>query len=355
MHSQFQSRELKIKVQKDLRTYLTYALPLCAILCDDRLYHWFYQHFVQLYTLTDENGNLWVDYLEDRDFYKDVAEYRIYDYSSLSHLESIMEFVVDKINEGYYVIIFIDEYYLPGKSNYQINHYVHQLMIYAYDNQNQKLKTIAFDRNQEFISTEYEYAQFIQAYEEGKKYYESSGIWVRNETVEIIRPREITNIYPFNLELFLKELKTYLLGQGEYSKIRPNNLETNGTKASFNFCVHDELIIHLNNLIDGKDTMDYRYVHLLFEHKLIMYDRLKYIFSNFKTKDELVSLLEEYSRIVKETQIARDFFIKQVIMRLSGIVVSESHITNILLKVKRIICTVKEKEQKVLSDIYHLL
>lgn len=352
MQSELKGKELKIKVQKDLTTYLTFSLPLCAILSDDRMYPWFYQHFVQLYTLTDENGNLWVDYLEERDFYKDIAEYKIYDYISLKQVENIIEFIKDKINHGYYVIIYLDEYYLPKKAGYMKFHFLHQLMVYGYDNESQRLKTVAFDRKQEFVSAEYEYSKIVKSYEEGKTYYELSPIWVLNETVELIRPKGENSPYEFNLGLFLEELKVYLLGQGEYSKLRPNNLETNGKQASFNFKVYDELIYHLNNLIQGNPTMDYRYVHLMMEHKIIMYYRLKYIISNYSSNDDLVMLIEEYSNLVKKMQVARNLFFKQVIAELSGI---EVNFSKIFTKVLEIVRFAKDEECRILTSIYDLL
>lgn len=355
MSYQLQNKELKIKVQKDLTTYMNYSLPLCAILADDGLYPWFYQHFVQLYTSTDEMGNLWADYLEKRDFYKDIAENFIYDCKSLSDEKDILGFIINKINSGYYVIMFVDEYYLPRKSSYMSNHFMHQLMIYGYNNDTSIFKTIGFDEKKEFRNDDYTYEQIQQAYELGKNYYESSPVWVLNETVEIIRLKDITNSYKFDMGLFLNELNTYLSGQGEYSKIRPNNLKTNGTRASFNFKIFDELDFHLNNLIKGKCTMDYRFMHLLFEHKSIMHKRLEYIASSYKSSDRLVSLLQEYKEgVVRRTLVARNLFFKQTIMKENDS--SDAYYDiKILLSLIDIVRLAKEQEKKILTSIYNEL
>ncbi|EPR14071.1 hypothetical protein [Ruminiclostridium papyrosolvens] len=351
MSYQLSENKLRINIQKDLTTYLNYSLPLCAILTDDSLYSWFYQHFVQLYTLTDDNGNLWVDYLEHRDFYRDVAENKIYDYKRLSEEKDIVEFIINKINQGCYVIIFVDEYYLPKKLSYMSNHFLHQLMVYGYSNQTETLMTIAFNEKGVFTSNEYTYKILNQAYELGKENYQSSPVWVLNETAEIIKPKNNIETYNFKLDLFLEELKIYLSGDGNYSMIRPNNLETNGRQASFNFKVHDELILHLNDLIQGKNTMDFRYMHLMFEHKSIMHKRLEYIVSHFNSSEILVMLIREYSGVVKKALYARNLFLKHSVIAQGGSD-NESYKTELLLKIIDTICLVKEQEEKILTNIY---
>ncbi|WP_114298932.1 hypothetical protein [Anaerobacterium chartisolvens] len=343
-------KELKIKVQKDVTTYLNYSLPLCGILSENKLYAWFYEHFIQIYALTDNNGNLWIDYLEDKDFYKNVAEYEIYGCDELKDVGNIIELVADKINMQYYIIVYIDEYYLPGKESYRQWHFLHSLMIYGYDNEKEILKTIAFNNNKDFTQTEYTYGQFVEAYEEGKLYYDSSPVWVTNETLEVIRLKEIDS-YKFDIKSFLEELNGYLSNQGEYSKIRPNNLKINGEKATFNYMIYDELLYHLNNLIQGKITMDYRYMHLMFEHKEIMYKRLKYIGSMYKASDELNELINEYSVKVRNSfKLARNLFFKQMIINRSTD--NKSYANEILLSIIHIVKQIKANEHEILADVY---
>ena len=346
-------KELKVKVQKDVTTYLNYSLPLCAILSDSNLYAWFYEHFIQIYTLTDNDGNLWIDYLEDRNFYKNITEYEIYGCNELKSVESIINLVTNRINLQYYVIVYVDEYYLPGKESYRKSHFLHQLMIYGYDNENKTLKTIAFNKNKDFIETEYTYEQFVESYEEAKIYYDLSPVWVTNETLELIRIKAIDS-YEFNTQLFLKELKCYLSNQGDYSKIRQNNLIINGKKATFNYAIYDDLLFHLNNLIQGKITMDYRYMHLMFEHKDIMYKRLKYISSKYKVSDKLNELINEYlTEVTNSFELARNLFLKQMIVIRSTD--NKSYANEILLNIINIVKQNKINEQRILAHVHSVL
>lgn len=298
-------KELKIKVQKNVTTYLTYSLPLCGILWNDQQYNWLYSHFFQLYTLTDTNGNFWVDYLEDRDFYKDIAEYAILDWESLKDESSITGYLEDNINTGYYVIIFLDEYYLPRNEKYQLKHSMHQLMIYGYNKAEQEFKAIAFDDRFNFTKLVYSYDQIRDAYEIGKSYYDISEPWVKKENVELIKPK-FSNDLQFDCCRFLINLNDYLAGNGDVSQIRPINLQVFGNDASFNINIYDEII--RNYTLGGGD---FRFFYLLSEHKEMMYKRLTFIADRFNLGGDFRELIEQYYPIGRKFFIARNLYLKQ--------------------------------------------
>lgn len=298
------AKELKIKVQKDVTSYLTYSLPLCGILADERRYHWFYNHFIQLFTLSGKGDSFWIDYLEDRDFYREVVEYAILDWESLKDEPDIVKFLKDKIDSGYYVVIILDEYYLPKNSNYQERHYLHQRMVYGYDNTKQEMKAIAFDDLENFTILAYNYETIRDAYEIGKSYYEVSELWVKKENVELVKPNfhEVS----FDWKSFLTDLNVYLSGNGDYSKIRPMDRLVFGDQASFNCNVYPEFIRHLNI-----NAENFRYMYLLAEHKGVMYKRLRFVAENFNLTGETGELIEQYYQVARKFIVARNLYIKQ--------------------------------------------
>lgn len=302
-------KELQIELQKNITTYLTFSLPLCAILANKENYSWLYEHFIQLYTLTDDNGKLWVDYLEDRDFYKDIADYNIIGADKMKNEDNIIEFIVNKINSEYYVIIFVDEYYLSNKNAYNKFHFVHQLMVYGYNNEECSLNTIAFDNNNKFNILKYTFTEFKQAYENGKNSYSDDQPWLKNETVEIIRPKAQNNSSLCNTKAILTNIKKYVSGKDEYSKIRPFNLEVFGDNASFNNEVLSQVEAHLKYWERNEVCIDYRYIHLIYEHKVLMFDRIQYISELYNLNME--KIIKDYSVIKDESIILKNIFLKQ--------------------------------------------
>jgi hypothetical protein len=339
-------KELKIKIQKDVTTYLTYSLPLCGILGDERQYHWFYNHFIQLYTLSGNQDNFWIDYLEDRDFYRDIVEYAILDWECLRDEADIIGYLEDRINSGYYVIIFVDEYYLPTDQNYHRTHYLHQRLVYGYDKTNQLLKSIGFDGERNFINMVYSYDDFRKAYDLGKSYYDVSEPWVKKENVELIKPK--FEDYNFSLPSFLADLKEYLSGEGDYSRIRPMNLEVFGKQAVFNIHAVDDFL--RNPVFDG---VGFRYMYLVAEHKEVMSKRLKFITNDLSLVALPATLLEQYDQIKKRLLISRNFFLKEFIKE--KFEHDKSGAPEILRKITDICQWGKKEECLVLERIYRIL
>ena len=206
---------MRIKLQNEIVTYLCHALPLSVILADERLLPWYYEHFINLFSIVDESGYLKLEFLEYRASYKEVI-YEVYlGYNLLKSESNIINLVIDKINSGYYVIINVDEYYLPVKSRYQKEHFVHHSLVYGYDNARQKLLAVGFNAEQIFAPLTFDYNPFITAYEAGKQYYQESAPWAENNAVELLKLKEYQQEYPFTLQKFLSQLDNYLAGTGD--------------------------------------------------------------------------------------------------------------------------------------------
>lgn len=306
-------KELRIKVQKEINTYMTYSLPLCAVLKDENMYSWLYEHFIQIYALKDNNGGIWVDYLEDRIFYRDIAEYSIIQAKAMENEGSIIDFIIDKINQGYYVITFIDEFYLPNKIPYGVEHNIHQIMLYGYNNVEGKFNTVSFDNQYDFTAYSYKYDQIESAYEKGKLLYSADMPWLQNETVELIKPKNMEAPYHSRLDIILDDIRKYKCGEDGNARIRPFNLAF-GEKASFGRAVMEDIIEYLKYWDKSKASVDYRYIHLLCEHKLLMFKRLKHIYALCNNDKAINRAIEEYSQIAEKSNILRVLFLKETLV-----------------------------------------
>jgi hypothetical protein len=107
-------KEMKVKLQKDLTTYLNFSIPLCATLWDQSKLPWFYEHFNHVYCMTSRGGYFWVDYLEAADLFEDVLESTFLNADRAQDITDISGYLKEKIAEGFYVMIFADEYYISG-------------------------------------------------------------------------------------------------------------------------------------------------------------------------------------------------------------------------------------------------
>lgn len=297
-----QSMELKVVMQKEITTWLHRSLPLCMVLAYDKYLPWYYSNFVQIFSFTNEKGYIELNYLEPRDCCSEIVDMICLGYPLLKNVENIIDYIIENINMGYYLVINVDEYYLPNKWAYNKLHFVHSSLIYGYNNNDKQLKAIGFNQNI-FEEITFDYTQFAQAYENGRIYYKDYAPWCEWSAIQLMRPKKYELEYPFSNERFLKELKNYLFSIGDSVKLY--SFEYNENQVEFGFKVYDVMISSLENLLQGKITSDYRSSHLIAEHKKCVYDRIGYVIARYNLTGEIVTLHKQYLEVVKKFNMYR--------------------------------------------------
>ncbi len=296
------SMELQVVLQKDITTFLHRSLPLCMVLAFEKYKPWFYSNFIQIFSFTNDKGNVELNFLEPRDCCSEIVDMICLGFPMLTHVDNILDYIIKNINMGYYLIINVDENYLPNKLSYNRGHFIHPSLIYGYDNEKKQLKAIGFNQNI-FQEITFDYAQFNEAYENGKLYYQYSAPWTEWSAIQLLRPKKFEKEYPFNHERFIKELKNYTLSIGD--SIRLYSFEYYEDQVEYGLNVYDVFIQSMEDLLQGKITSDYRAIHLLCEHKKCIYDRIEYVISRYNLEGEIVAQHEEYKKVVNQSDIIR--------------------------------------------------
>ena len=304
-----QSMELKVVMQKDITTYLHRSLPLCMVLAYEKYLSWYYSNFIQIFSYTNEQGWVELNYLEPRDCCSEIVDMICLGYPLLKNVDNIIDYIIENINMGYYLVINVDESYLPNKWSYKKNHFIHSSLIYGYDNKEKQLKAIGFQQNI-FSEITFDYTQFIEAFENGRIHYKSSAPWCEWSAIQLMRPKKFELEYPFSNERFLKELKNYIFSIGDNIKLY--SFEYYENRAEFGLQVYDVVIENLENMLQGNITIDYRAIHLIAEHKKCIYDRIGYVISRNNLTGEIAALHEEYMEVVKQSNIIRIKFLKDL-------------------------------------------
>ena len=142
--------KLDIVIQKKMTTYLHRSLPMCIILSNENYKGWYYTNFVQIMSNTLDNGDVELNYITPRDGYIDVAEVNCLGYPMLYYDTDFVSYVIENINRGYYLVVHIDEFYIPDKWAYEEIHFVHASLIYGYNQEKRELYGIGFDDDMTF-------------------------------------------------------------------------------------------------------------------------------------------------------------------------------------------------------------
>ncbi len=377
-HNKATEKKLKIKYQRDITTYLHRSIPLCAILSDDRYYTWFNEHYIQLFFITYNNSFSRLEFLEPKNNFDEIFEEKYLTYKDQP--SDIIDFVEKSIDSGTYLTINVDEYYLPQKGSYNEHHYVHQSMVFGYDKAERKLMGLGFDTNMVFKELEFDYDDFAKAYESAKTNYKLTAPWAETEAIQLLTPKQTAGEYKFDLNKFMEEIHKYLDGSNKDSsritKLIPLEEQQMCTDIKYGPQICNAMVESLEKLgrdiLQGLDVkgmveqfkekmlgdimpaIDYRSIHLLYEHKKGLYDRFKYIASKYYTSAKLDDLLSELNKLVEKMNTARLTFFDLEHMLRFNFDPATVNFDDIMVSFQRVIDTIRtagDREEELLKEI----
>lgn len=344
--------ELPAVAQNEITTYLHRSLPLCAILSNENYKGWFYSNYIQIFSYKDASGFLEINYLEPRDSYADIADVICLGYHLLQEVESIVDFIKEKIQLGYYLILNLDEYELSNKHDYKRNHYVHASIVYGYDDETRQVKGVGFDKSRLFTELLFNYDELNKSFQSSKVHYLNYAPWCAWSAVQLIKLKSPERQFPFSKRKFMEDLYDYIHSKPD--EYRLYNFEYDVNRVTFGMDVYEKLVKELHNILQGEFHVDYRALHLLAEHKKCLYVRLSYLMEKYNLGSELESKKEEYYQLVLKFDEMRKQFLGQVLQdfKLQELTTEQK---KAIKNVSNEIMLVKDVEYKLLDEIYRLL
>lgn len=332
-------KKLPIHVQPALYSYLHHAYPLSVMPEHPNYLHWLHSHYIQLsadpefFNHLDEH--IFVNYYQPMHthHYNELLHLKILTTDLLDRMKTGMElvhFFKQSIDQGEYVYLFLDEYYLPGKAMYQQHHFAHDTLLYGYDEDKQVFHTLGFNQNYEYGPTEIGFDSFLESYRMADRSHEYY-------TKEIVLYRlNKDRTYTFDIQLVMDSLEDYVLSRNSSERYRaiaaPN-------KHAFGIQVYGEFIKYLQLLKSNSEI--YRNIipiHLLWEHKKMMVDRFAYMKQQgyFSLSDQLTQKVQEIEREafqIRKLFYKYAFFLKEdtsllegTMQRIDALAVKESQV-----------------------------
>ncbi len=308
-------KQLPIKLQREVNGYLHRAYPLCIILAHDNFLPWYHHQLIQIYAQIHDDGYTMVDYLEPEIFYTDIMDCINLGYGQLQDTDSIVNFLIDKVDNGCYIRICLDEFYLKGKLFFQKQHFVHEILIYGYDNNKRRFTGIGFDQSGIFTTFVFGYEVIAKAFESGKIYYRDTAPYAEELAIQIFHPKDTTREYLFNPGKFLCELNDYLNCRGNNHRMlflfspnmpwRPGNLILPEESLRYGSEVGHLILDRLERLAKGEVLIDYRAMHLVAEHKKGLLVKITYFANCYGIKGEASKAIAKFKDIVDEFEFIR--------------------------------------------------
>ena len=288
--------------------YLHHAYPLSILSQNNSFLPWFFSHYIQLFCPLDISDGPDPARKRKFNFYRPPN----CDYTCSPRLEmtyisrriidknNLIAFIRDTIEQNEYVQICIDEYYIPEKSVYRKRHLIHEILICGYDDISSQTTTLGFNRQGDFAPSKVSYENLIRAYSDLNltNHYDQAGICA-------FRYNSQPNC-DFDKNLLTESLADYLLSSNTSERFRMLAPPIDGV---FGLNVYPCLINQCKALLSHPEWFDIRPLHILWEHKKCMLNRLQFMETSYYL-NATASFSLSYRDIEKQAQILRMMMLK---------------------------------------------
>lgn len=275
-------------------TYTSYGL-LFSILPEDSM-PWVYNNFIQLRYAHDwkilifSKHPFFLSNCSGLDYYIIPAEF----VEDMYH-KSFMELVVYAIDKGYYIMTYADRYYISQYEQYQKEHDGHEIIISGYDLDKQVVFVSDNLNDGRYITYECSVDMMEDAYWNLPKEY------VFMSEVRFMKPRK-NLMNRFNIRQVLDELKCYLNSTPSYDLFYHQ-------EYTFGFEIFDILLDEISSAEKNRQYINLRAYHLLYEHKILMSMRVKFMEEKGYIRSES-GLPSEFKELEKKYLILRNSIMK---------------------------------------------
>lgn len=322
-----ESKELPVTLDIDFTVNLMDCLPLCIISAKDDLKNWVNQNFMLPVACMKPDGIL--DYIIT-DGVRYGANYRnpeaIVRHSFvcgniLRNVKDIVDLLIDRIEEDWYSILFVDRYYIRGTFAYQESHNLHEVLIYGYDKEQKLFHAITYARKMCLINISFEDLQngFRGIYSILK--YREEG-WYEY-TLMLYQCIKHTETYPFVRETFIRKFNSYRDGLFSEKEYFENLLymRCGRQECFFGIKANEAVIMKMKsekemfmNAVTEQEKYSlfkfYSVIHTFSEFHAGFLKRLKVFIAFDNTYSVNENAIEKYEAIVRECEKIRLLYLK---------------------------------------------
>ena len=257
-----------------------------------------------------------------------------------SYCGDIIDFIIKTIDLGGYVYVVIDEAKILSQMDVGYK-FPHELFIYGYDIEGEGFYVGDFTFKDKYAHNKLSFEDVRKGYDVisaaedhmfKDDYKGTRGLYVIQKNVD-------TSYYNVDTTLIRDTLREYLSSADTKNHFRMMRNRFNDT--TFGIKVYDRVLerIHKQMAQDEPD-FDIRALHVMYDHKVLMFERIKYLMANgYLNFDQ--DLLDTYQLVVKNMLTARNLLIK---ISINGNVEDAS-------RFKMYFSIAKEKEVSVLLEV----
>lgn len=284
-------------------TYLFYSTRLAILQTDEKAKEWLLQYFMDLRLFYHKN---YINFLFLEEELEQILDLAYIPYQTIEESGGILSFIRTYINAGEYCNVHLDEFYLPVKEHFQSRHFVHENLIYGFDDEREEIYAYGMAERQQTRKYTISYEDFVIAYEKGKLFSFCGASYLEQEGYAPVLLCQIGEVpeYHFSWEMMQRKMHAF---------IQPNPEEMVGEDLHvYGSEIYRWIMRELTGETDyGMD--DFRIFQLLYEQKQCVSQRMKRLQERNLIPAEYLDIPDKYQKVVGDFQSMRIIYLKQLL------------------------------------------
>lgn len=290
-------KEISFKSKNEL--YM--GLAVCS--SEENSYmNWYASDFIQIYCYKDFNmHSIPIDFYvgpHKDEFYSfcPLLNVQKINYSLIGKLDiCIIDLIINAIDEGQYIDIELNEFYIPEREAYRKYPRIHSSMIYGYDSENKTFDLVGYTQGNIFGKSKVTFEEFEKALINDKEH-----------ELLLIKPH-VYRSFSFNIESVKRQLNDYINASDSFSSfVTSRNYDPN---MVYGVEVYDYLI---KNIITNQ--IGIRPLNLIYEHKKLMLMRLNYMRKSGLISEDIFELLfPQFKSLMDLAYTTRQQYLKHIL------------------------------------------
>ncbi|KOR76748.1 hypothetical protein [Paenibacillus solani] len=260
--------------------------------------NWIYENYIQLSSfknITDRVNLTWIEYIFLNDYYHNNPFVEVEILSEGIVTESIVEWIIDHINQHQYIGICVDRFYIHEHVNYKLDHLPHGLLIYGYDLDRQVFYAADFFKRI-YSCKEIPINQLVEGYTAAT-----------NEPKVMMFSYKDNIKYGLNVQRVFQALEDYYTSNDHHMKVEYSLQQS--IPKTFGLDTYRVLKQLYEVTAIEMIRLDIRPLHTLYEHKKRMTSLLEHL-----SRSGMVEIdpnwIQGYKELLRTSESIRNLFIK---------------------------------------------
>lgn len=294
--------QLPINEHVEATTYLFYSTRLAILNANQDTSNAMLDSFLNIhlyYNILNEN------YVFFDEKINDFLLLQFKDYDDVNYEDGIINYIRKNLINKTYVNVHLDDFYISQKDFYNKKHYVHENLIWGYDDQLQIFMAYGVNIRQQMSNFMISYNEIVNAYEKGKLFYFCGAKYLERpefHPILLLKPKKM-QCFTFTEARMKQKVRQFLDPHAQ--ELVEDDIHVYGREV-YNYILDD---LKRNIMWD---FVDYRVFHLLYEHKKCLKRSMEWLIKHEKMSANGILIYNQMNCLIQDYNSIRLMYLNQI-------------------------------------------